>query len=340
MYNPSYGWLQDDVIYQRLIGWRAPVARYAGPGLDWMFPSGWYGGNSMGAGWKPGMGGIRSTFAGIHLPDIAQLLADAQAVKSGQMSLDEYAARHGSSPTQNDIQYLANALGLDVMGMDGNNAWLQVNLIKAVYAGGLDAGNQIAIGTYGVINVALGVGRKDLLNALSKTNSSQTGGDPQTWYYMSRDGSPHGMVYDPVGRYIYEINQVPGQSKLEQLEGLILNSFPSNNVKANISVAYQYKQGSPEWSRLWAREIEMGSVFLLSPVTVSNPAAATAWFQGQTGNSWNYSLGASNCAHYSVLGLNAGGAGINFSGPMPSGFPIAPTMTWTAGQPYPVPIGR
>jgi RHS repeat-associated protein len=37
MYNPGYGWWQDDVIYQRLIGWSAPVARYAGPGLDWMF---------------------------------------------------------------------------------------------------------------------------------------------------------------------------------------------------------------------------------------------------------------------------------------------------------------
>ena len=155
---------------------------------------------------------------------------------------------------------------------------------------------------------------------------------------MSREGSPHGMVFDATGRYIYEINQVSDQSVWEQLEGLIINSFPSNNVKANISVAYQYKQGSADWSRLWAREKGMGSVFLLSPVTVSNPAAATAWFQGQTGNSWNYSIGANNCAHYSVQGLNAGGAGINFFGPIPASFPIAPTMTWTAGQPYPVPI--
>jgi len=51
-----------------------------------------------------------------------------------------------------------------------------------------------------------------------------------------------------------------------------------------------------------------------------------------------YSIGANNCAHYSVQGLNAGGAGINFFGPIPASFPIAPTMTWTAGQPYPVPI--
>jgi hypothetical protein len=147
------------------------------------------------------------------------------------------------------------------------------------------------------------------------------------------------MVFDPVGGFIYEINGVPRQSVWEQIEGLIINSVPSNNVKVNISVAYKYSRSNDaEWSSLWAREEKMGSVFLLSPVTVSNPAAATAWFQGQTGNSWNYSIGASNCAHYSVQGLNAGGAGINFSGPFPSSFPIAPTMTWTAGQPYPVPI--
>lgn len=151
---------------------------------------------------------------------------------------------------------------------------------------------------------------------------------------------PHGMVYDPIGGFIYEINELSGQGGWEKFEGLIINSFPTNNVKANISVAYEYKDGSPEWSSLWERERKMGSVFLLSPVTVSNPAAATAWFQGQTGNAWNYSLGANNCAHYSAQGLNAGGAGINFSGPFASSFPIAPTMTWTAGQPYPVPIGK
>jgi len=61
---------------------------------------------------------------------------------------------------------------------------------------------------------------------------------------MSRNGKPHGMVYDPVGKVIYEINQVPSQSIWEQLEGLIINSFPSNNFKVNISVAYQYRQSN------------------------------------------------------------------------------------------------
>jgi RHS repeat-associated protein len=181
---------------------------------------------------------------------------------------------------------------------------------------------------------------KYLQNIAASNDEQQTQGGPQTWYYMSRNGAPHGMVYDPVGKVIYEVNGVPGQdSWYEQLERLIINSAPSNNVKAKISVAYQYRQSNDaEWSSLW--EHEAGNTFLLSPVTVSNPAAATAWFQGQTGNAWNYSLGANNCAHYSVQGLNAGGAGINFLGPLPSSFPVAPTLTWTAGQPYPVSIGK
>jgi hypothetical protein len=96
--------------------------------------------------------------------------------------------------------------------------------------------------------------------------------------------------------------------------------------------------GSKEWTRLWERE--EGNTYLLSPVNVTDPAAATAWFQGQAGKAWNYFLGANNCADYSVKGLNAGGAGINFYGPLPSSFPIAPTMTWAAAQPHPIQIGK
>jgi hypothetical protein len=33
--------------------------------------------------------------------------------------------------------------------------------------------------------------------------------------------------------------------------------------------------------------------------------------------------------HYSLQGLNAGGAFIDFSGPKPSSFPVMPTMMWT-----------
>jgi len=155
---------------------------------------------------------------------------------------------------------------------------------------------------------------------------------------MSREGTPHGTVYDPVGGFIYEVNQVPGQSVWGQIERLIINSFSPNFVQAKVSVAYQYSRDDKKaWNELWARE--EGNTFLLSPVTLTNPAAATAWFQGQTGNPWNYTLRTNNCADYSIQGLNAGGASVYLIwGSIPSSFSVAPTMTWTAGQPYPVPI--
>jgi RHS repeat-associated protein len=56
-YNPGYGWLQDDVVYQRIIRWTS-VSRYGGPGLDWMFSGAGQGITGSGS-WQA------STFAGI-----------------------------------------------------------------------------------------------------------------------------------------------------------------------------------------------------------------------------------------------------------------------------------
>lgn len=174
-------------------------------------------------------------------------------------------------------------------------------------------------------------------------NAGPGGPDPQTWYFMSRDpGSPHGLAYDPNTGTIYEVNHPSrGHGLLLWLEGILLNSVPNNGntFSETKSVAYQWKRSNTDqWSEFWKREA--GSTFLLSPVTVTNPAAATAWFQSQQGTSFDYNFFTNNCAHYAVQGLNAGGAGVNFIGPKPSSFPIAPTMTWSAGQPYPVPISK
>jgi RHS repeat-associated protein len=70
MYHPAYGWLQDDHIYERIIGWRGPMARYVGK-LDWLFEKpgkrsafgGWQGNMSMSlssffkAAWNHPLGG-------------------------------------------------------------------------------------------------------------------------------------------------------------------------------------------------------------------------------------------------------------------------------------------
>ncbi|MFN5168110.1 MAG: DUF6443 domain-containing protein [Cyclobacteriaceae bacterium] len=51
------------------------------------------------------------TFAGVPLTRYGQMLADARDVRSGKMSVAEYAAAHGSAPTQEDVGRLFQAMG-------------------------------------------------------------------------------------------------------------------------------------------------------------------------------------------------------------------------------------
>jgi hypothetical protein len=171
---------------------------------------------------------------------------------------------------------------------------------------------------------------------------TQTQGGPN-WYFMSRDnGAAHGLAYDMDNNIVYEVNHPQNRNGLlHWLEGVFVNSVPTNGMRLDQtkSVAYQWNLNDKnQRADFWARE--KGSNFLLAPVGVTNPAAATAWFQSQQGQAWNYNFFTNNCAHYAVQGMNAGGAGVNFIGPSPSSFPGAFTMSWSAGQAYPVPIGK
>src|SRR5690606_33829366 len=83
-------------------------------------------------------------------------------------------------------------------------------------------------------------------------------GDPQTWYFMSRDpGSPHGLAYDPNTGMIYEVNHPSrGHGLLLWLEGILLNSVPNNGntFSETKSVPYQWnmtdeKQRADFWGR-------------------------------------------------------------------------------------------
>lgn len=70
------------------------------------------------------------------------------------------------APTEQQMREIGNDLGFSLLEVDGIDAWIQINLAEAVYANGLEAENQVAMGIYGVINVSLGVNRGDLLGAL------------------------------------------------------------------------------------------------------------------------------------------------------------------------------
>jgi hypothetical protein len=88
----------------------------------------------------------------------------------------------------------------------------------------------------------------------STINTAQvlTQSGAQTWYYMSRNGTPHGMVYDQVGGFIYEINQVPGQSGNSE-QGDHFFSRPSKNLKQLIMSRYKW---SPSHGKSWSGTAE------------------------------------------------------------------------------------
>jgi hypothetical protein len=63
MYSSNYGWLQDDNIHHRIIGWTAPIARYAGTLALPQNQRGMMGGG-LNAGWSPGQGSLSSYYSG------------------------------------------------------------------------------------------------------------------------------------------------------------------------------------------------------------------------------------------------------------------------------------
>jgi hypothetical protein len=84
----------------------------------------------------------------------------------------EAALAMSQRPTASEFSsYIAPALGAKGIVFD-NETWLTVTIKPAVYAGGLEAENQIAMGLTVAINISLGILKKDYLGALSMRNDS------------------------------------------------------------------------------------------------------------------------------------------------------------------------
>jgi len=148
---------------------------------------------------------------------------------------------------------------------------------------------------------------------------------------MSREnGNPHGMAYNPIKNVIYEVNFA------KDAEGNDVSLFNRKNK----SEAYMWDMGNDlDVSAFWSRE--NGNNYLLAPVMIKDPAAASEWFQSRTGKSWDYYLGDKNCGDYACKGMNAGGAGINIDNWIrPSQFPGNFTMKWISGSSGPTKIGN
>jgi hypothetical protein len=63
-------------------------------------------------------------------------------------------------------------------------------------------------------------------------------------------------------------------------------------------------------------------------VNISNPQAATAFFESWVGQSWDYNFFTNNCKHYISQGLSLGGASINFSTNIPTEWPGTYVTPW------------
>jgi hypothetical protein len=177
MYHPTYGWLQDDHIYERIIGWRAPVARWAGGDLNWMF--GRAGTGPAGTGhWAVGLRPMEWNLALMSSRQFQNYLHNYYGINlNTNDGRWEAALAMSQRPTASEFSsYIAPALGAKGIVFD-NETWLTVTIKPAVYAGGLEAENQIAMGLTVAINISLGILKKDYLGALSMRNNSTQGED-------------------------------------------------------------------------------------------------------------------------------------------------------------------
>jgi hypothetical protein len=130
--------------------------------------------------------------------------------------------------------YIAPALGAKGIEVFGNEAWLTVNILPAVYAGGLEAENQIAMGLTVAINISLGILKKDYLGALSMRNT-QAGSQSVSQAGFLSDGTSSSLdllIGSVAWRLGEDIDNSKGwfKGKAAWYEGWRLNN-PTVNVR-------------------------------------------------------------------------------------------------------------
>jgi hypothetical protein len=160
-----------------------------------------------------------------------------------------------------------------------------------------------------------------------------------TWYYMLKtEGGEHGFAYDPNKNIIYEVNH-PHNGHTNGGVNWIKGLFgKSDGVKSTV---YQWNMSNPrQEAAFWAFGKDADGnggrgKLLLSPVELTNPDAATAFFQSMKGQEYDdYNLARDNCMHYAIRGFAKGGlvGGVALCSPEPSKWPGTYTMSWSSGS--------
>ena len=135
---------------------------------------------------------------------------------------------------------------------------------------------------------------------------------------LKTDGGQHALAFDPYNNIIYEVNHPTGP------DGKVKNGMLSWLTGGPKSVGYQWNMSNPKQAAaFWSFNGGRGEL-QLAPVSISDPAAATAFFAGQTGETWDYNLFTNNCKNYAIQGFQLGGAQLNTGGPYPA--------NWTNSQ--------
>jgi hypothetical protein len=126
-----------------------------------------------------------------------------------------------------------------------NEAWLTVTIKPAVYAGGLEAENQIAMGLTVAINISLGILKKDYLGAFSMRNNSSTVRHPYDWgSSLSLSGNltlggglifELGFAWDNDGDYTWFFSLGPSIG-FDASIGILAKSYEAVNPKIGFDV--------------------------------------------------------------------------------------------------------
>jgi len=131
---------------------------------------------------------------------------------------------------------------------------------------------------------------------------------------LKTEGGPHGFAYDPYNNVIYDVNHPNGGETNGGLNWLAGFVGLSDGQK---SYGYKFNMNKPEEAKkFWEFGGGRGEL-MLAPVTISDPAAARAFFETNTGREWDYNFLSNNCKHYACQGFSAGGANILTMGPAP-----------------------
>jgi hypothetical protein len=165
----------------------------------------------------------------------------------------------------------------------------------------------------------------------ANVDEEQTKDGSETWYYMEKSqGGPHALVYNPNTGIIYDVNH-PNNGNTNGLA-----SWLKGGEK---SIGYKFDMNDPKQvAAFWKFGGGRGALFL-SPITITNPAAATSFFESQNGKEWDYNLFMNNCKHFVITGMRNGGTRIITGGPDPSiWLNSSATLVWHAKMAKPAPV--